>query len=321
VEAVNPEEADIRYEVRTNTAEPDANTPDTETLQPVTLTIGGSKPGAKAFVLTLPSIATGTGPIVRAIPAENIGYPKYIQLAASSMDGWKAQSIEIAYIIDAKEESKATFHWPDGRDSGWIDQGGCGDRRDNLARLEGAKAAQSGFYADGADNGRPENAIDGRTDGNWGSGSVSHTSREYSPGWWQVKLRKPALVRAITLYPRTDDGSTNPSNFTVSLLQEDVAGAVPREVWTKTFNIALSSPLSIPIDGERIGNMVKIVTGITFLTLAEVVVVGSEELTPCEKASEKWYADYEAGTEASIACDIKLRKNREANSTKSKTRE
>ena len=59
-------------------------------------------------------------------------------------------------------------------------------------------------------------AIDGNTDGDFYTGSVTHTSLIFQP-WWQAEFDTPKLVHLIKLYNRTDDASARLNNFYVLL--------------------------------------------------------------------------------------------------------
>jgi len=65
-------------------------------------------------------------------------------------------------------------------------------------------AKQSGTYAD-AEAGR---AIDGKTDGNYGSRSVSHTAVADNP-WWEVDLGAEQELEKIVVWNRTDGGTAS----------------------------------------------------------------------------------------------------------------
>lgn len=60
-------------------------------------------------------------------------------------------------------------------------------------------------------------AVDGNTDGNWGSGSVTHTA---DPGWWQVDLESAQTIGDVVLYNRTDCCADRLQNFTL-LVSDD----------------------------------------------------------------------------------------------------
>jgi len=58
-------------------------------------------------------------------------------------------------------------------------------------------------------------AIDGSTEGNYWSGSVTHTALESRP-WWSVDLGYPQEISAIELFPRTDCCTSLFANFDVT---------------------------------------------------------------------------------------------------------
>jgi len=63
-------------------------------------------------------------------------------------------------------------------------------------------------------NGVPERAIDGDTNGNWGNGSVTHTDTEQSP-WLEIDLGSSQLISHIKIYNRTDCCKDRLSDFYV----------------------------------------------------------------------------------------------------------
>ena len=77
-----------------------------------------------------------------------------------------------------------------------------------------------------ASGGPPENAIDGNTDGNYASKSVTHTKTVDDP-WWEVDLGSMQPIHRIAIWNRTDnDLHTRLKDFTVRLLD-----ANHRVVW------------------------------------------------------------------------------------------
>jgi hypothetical protein len=60
----------------------------------------------------------------------------------------------------------------------------------NLALFRGDHAVQSSNLS--ATGGAARLAVDGNTDGNYASGSVTHTARNQEPTWWQVDLVRPS---------------------------------------------------------------------------------------------------------------------------------
>ncbi len=68
---------------------------------------------------------------------------------------------------------------------------------ENVARDGEARQSSLDF------GGLPERAIDGRTDGRYGAGSMSHTQVERDP-WWEVKLAAPTDVATVRVWNRTE---------------------------------------------------------------------------------------------------------------------
>ncbi len=115
---------------------------------------------------------------------------------------------------------------------------------------------------------RAEIAVDGVTEGNTMMEQTSWTLEEEKP-WWRVDLQDTYTVREITIYNRTDEGTKQLSNFTISLL--DAAGNV---VWSALQQQAPNPSVTIPIPNVD-GRFVKIgLNGKGSLTLAEVIVKG-----------------------------------------------
>ncbi len=280
---------DIQYDVFTTTAD----TVGAATLGSVTLTIIGTKPNAKPMVIELGPIKMGRTQVEPdRIPKVNIGYPCKIELKAKSMDGWKAQSVEIALQYNGKpltlQDGATIMKFGGDNGIGWIDLGGCGDGLINLARLPKAEATQCGTYGGYG----PVRAIDGNTSGDAGVHSFAHTDGS-NPAWWQVKLPHTAMVRSIQLWPRTGtDVVGNPTNYTVSLLQDNGPGQDVKTIWSETYTPTLSRMREIIIEGELAGNVVRVaLVGQGLIALAEVEVIGSEHMRACPQ-NARWYPDF-----------------------------
>jgi hypothetical protein len=119
------------------------------------------------------------------------------------------------------------------------------------------------------------NAVDGRTDGNIYTGSVTHTLQQYQP-WWQVDLRGTFDLAQIVLWNRTDACSYRLSNFNVSVLDN-----LNKTVWTNDFFTAGGFPtssLTIDLPDNTLGQIVKVrLNGAEYLSLAEVQVFKAPE--------------------------------------------
>ncbi len=110
-------------------------------------------------------------------------------------------------------------------------------------------------------------AIDGNTNGNWGSGSVTVTNSEAN-AWWQVDLGSDKTIGDIRVYNRTDACCKDRmSNFTVSVINSN--GAVTHtETFTNYPDFAVTTNA-----GNVKGQIIKVQLNITSaLTLAEVEV-------------------------------------------------
>ena len=115
-------------------------------------------------------------------------------------------------------------------------------------------------------NGQASRAIDGNTNGDWSSNSVTHTKNRIN-SWWEVELANNSKIDQIVLYNRTSCCSNRLSNFSVSVLDE--GGSI---VWTKYYSEIPSPSLTINLDAS--GKSVRVnLDGI--LSLAEVKVFGS----------------------------------------------
>ncbi|MEM7385866.1 MAG: DUF1549 domain-containing protein, partial [Verrucomicrobiota bacterium] len=98
-----------------------------------------------------------------------------------------------------------------------------GDR--NIAREGKAKQSSTAFA------GPARLAIDGNTDGDYDKArSTTHTASGDNP-WWEVKLKKAAIVDEIVVWNRTDGVSERLNRFKVRLLDDK-----RREVWSTTIN-------------------------------------------------------------------------------------
>ena len=116
-------------------------------------------------------------------------------------------------------------------------------------------------------------AIDGNTNGNFNSNSVTHTNTESMP-WWQVQLPASRDIDSIVLFNRTDCCANRLDNFRVSVWQGDpnVGGSV--EVFGRDYSISGGVSGSLTVDTPLVkGNYVRVQLADTDpLSLAEVRV-------------------------------------------------
>ncbi|MFO0577560.1 MAG: discoidin domain-containing protein [Polyangia bacterium] len=118
--------------------------------------------------------------------------------------------------------------------------------------------------------GEAARAVDGNTDGAYGSGSVTHTDLQYKPWWW-VGLGSAQPVSWVVLHNRTDCCAERLSNFTVWVLRAD-------GTWrTISFPTPQTFPLLVPIN-ESISQVSVELNDTGILSLAEVQVLGGEPL-------------------------------------------
>ncbi|MWW25457.1 carbohydrate-binding protein [Algibacter lectus] len=121
---------------------------------------------------------------------------------------------------------------------------------------------------------------DGNTNGNYGSGSVTHTEHgsngSNTSKWWQVDLGANNVIWEIVIYGRTGSNYVNDlNNFTVEVLNNN--GDV---TFTQFYeNYPSSRPLTIDVD-NKVGRIIKISkTSDRGLSLAEVEVYGTTTLS------------------------------------------
>ncbi len=112
----------------------------------------------------------------------------------------------------------------------------------NIAR--GGKATQSSVSNDGV----ASRAIDGRTDGSYGSGTQTHTNEGENNPWWEVDLGKDRLVEAVTLWNRSEQGGQFASRlegFDLIVLDSN-----RQETFKKSGNPAPETSDTLKLDGD-----------------------------------------------------------------------
>ena len=118
-------------------------------------------------------------------------------------------------------------------------------------------------------------AIDGNTNGIWGSGSVQSTQSDSGNGvgngfaWWQVALDQDYLVSDITVWNRTDCCVDRLRAFTVSLWDNHV------QVWSGSFSEGNGPTPNFTFFAiGKVGDMVRVqLDRQDYLHMAEVEVV------------------------------------------------
>ena len=112
--------------------------------------------------------------------------------------------------------------------------------------------------------GQPSRAVDGNANGQWGSGTSSHTARNKN-SWWQVDLQGTHAVYLVVIHNRWDCCQDR-INGAVVKVDKHVCGTVK-------YNKALRVyPISC---GGAKGRIVRIEQPKNYLTLAEVQVFGT----------------------------------------------
>ena len=123
-------------------------------------------------------------------------------------------------------------------------------------------------------------AVDGKTDGDFGHQSVTHTNFQSKP-WWQVDLDKEETIRQINIFNRTDTAQERLSNFHVILLD-----SFGNEIERKRISALTNKFAQISIDYKK-ARFVRIeLEGHNALSLAEVQVLRAENIAWKKQASQ-----------------------------------
>ena len=123
-------------------------------------------------------------------------------------------------------------------------------------------------------------AVDGKTDGDFGHQSVTHTSFQSKP-WWQVDLDKEETIRQINIFNRTDTAQDRLSNFHVILLD-----SFGNEIERKRISALTNTSAKLAIDYKK-ARFVRIeLEGQNALSLAEVQVLRAENIAWKKQASQ-----------------------------------
>jgi alpha-L-fucosidase 2 len=143
----------------------------------------------------------------------------------------------------------------------------------NLA--EGKPATQSSLDW----GGDPARAVDGNTDGNYASNSVTHTAPGSQP-WWQVDLGQLRGIQALQIFNRTDCCAERLSDFYVFVSATDMGGQTLAQLMadpnvTRLHVDTLGGAPSVALPLVVQGRFVRVqLAGANFLSLAEVQVFG-----------------------------------------------
>ena len=124
--------------------------------------------------------------------------------------------------------------------------------------------------------GTADKAVDGTTNGNFSSGSVTHTDLNTQP-WWQVDLQSSQAIDHIDVWTRTDCCSSRLSNFYIfvsdNAFLSQALNATLGQAGVSSYFVsgAAGRPTSVTIN--RTGRYVRVQLGTQdYLSLAEVQV-------------------------------------------------
>lgn len=148
---------------------------------------------------------------------------------------------------------------------------------DPLENIALGKRVSQSSTAFGGDASR---AVDGKTDGDFGHQSVTHTNFQSKP-WWQVDLDSEETIRQINIYNRTDTASNRLSNFHVILLD-----SFGNEIDRKRISSLTDTFAQIAIDYKKARYVRIELEGNNALSLAEVQVLHAENIAWKKQATQ-----------------------------------
>ena len=173
---------------------------------------------------------------------------------------------------------------------------------DPLENIALGKRVSQSSTAFGGDASR---AVDGKTDGDFGHQSVTHTNFQSKP-WWQVDLDSEETIRQINIYNRTDTASNRLSNFHVILLD-----SFGNEIDRKRISSLTDTFAQIAIDYKKARYVRIELEGNNALSLAEVQVLRAENIAWKKQATQSSTA---YGGDANRALDGNTNNNYAQNS-------
>ncbi len=145
--------------------------------------------------------------------------------------------------------------------------------------VSGGIASQSSTYPVPSAN--ASSALDGRTDGNFGDGSVTATNFDTN-AWWQEDLGTSAAVSSVMIWNRTDCCGSRLSDYWVFIsntpfLPTDTPATLANRAGTfASHQTSAPNPVSTIAVGGAQGRYVRVqLSGTNYLSLAEVQVFGS----------------------------------------------
>ncbi len=163
----------------------------------------------------------------------------------------------------------------------------------------GKTASQSSTAFEGA----PSRAVDGRTDGAFWNGSVSHTNTQSQP-WWQVDLGQQSTVQTLEIWNRTDCCAERLANFYVFVSPADMTGRTLDQLKAdasvaKLQVASLNGAANVSLALASKGRFVRVqLTGSNFLSLAEVRVLGTPSVNLAAGKAAKQSSDAHSGAAA-----------------------
>ncbi|WP_433336125.1 alpha-L-fucosidase [Spirillospora sp. CA-294931] len=147
---------------------------------------------------------------------------------------------------------------------------------ENLAQGKNATQKSTGYDAPAA------RAVDGRTDGSFGNGSVSHTAEPEKQAWWQVDLGRSEELGTVDVWNRTDCCSDRLQDYWVLTSEQPITADGLEEAkatpGVTAVHVAAKaghpSVVTLPPGTKGRHVRVQLASGTAPLTLAEVQVRG-----------------------------------------------
>jgi hypothetical protein len=137
-----------------------------------------------------------------------------------------------------------------------------------------------------------ERAVDGKTDGAFMNGSVTHTENTGNP-WWQVDLGNVSPVAVVEIWNRTDAVPQRLSDFNVFVSDapflSDDPTAIKAQAGVSTYQVAGQCGTPTRIEVFRTARFVRVQLGKPeYLSLAEVRVLQAKPIAAGELASRSF---------------------------------
>ena len=137
-------------------------------------------------------------------------------------------------------------------------------------------------------SGRPSRAVDGNSNGSYGSGSCTHTGVA-TRAWWKVDLRATYAVDKVVVWNRVDCCASRLNNFEV-LVDSQLCGKVGHAHRSNTVSCHKKKGRSVTVR----------LAGRNYLTLCEVQVYGGT----CSEEQEQLQLG--SGVSATERCEVRL---------------